>query len=411
MLKILIISDAFWPDYTGGITKSLLTEIEGLVTHGHQIVIVTRRLKKNSTPYERRDGYEVYRYPSPPKGSILYWTYPFFSLMQLPKLVKEMQISDFDVVYIHNPFQMLGLQRVCSGVPTVYTFHAPMLKEVEIERKHGKYGLFTPFVSFAKPVIRMVEQKALHQAKVILIRSQFMKEEMHRLYRSVDSRKIEVVPLAVDTARFKFANDPKAVRKSLGLPEDRKILLTVRRVVGRMGLENLIDAMKLVTKRHPEALLLIGGKGYLEGVLQKRIRSQELDQWVKMLGFIPEEELPLYYQAADLFVLPTVELEGFGLATIEALSCGTPVIATPIGANPEVVAPLGSEFLCKDVTAKGLAERINWWLTQGISAEVRQACREYCVSRFAVEAVVASLEDIFIRAIKMKGGNDEYAGR
>jgi len=171
-----------------------------------------------------------------------------------------------------------------------------------------------------------------------------------------------------------------------------------------MGLENLIDAMKRVAKRHPEVLLFIGGKGYLEKELQERIHSQGLEQHIQLLGFIPEEKLPSYYQAADLFIMPTVELEGFGLSTIEALSCVTPVIATPVGANPEVVGPLSSEFLCKDATAEALAERINWWLSQSISAEVRQACRDYCVSRFAVESVVTSLEDIFAEAIKLKGG-------
>jgi len=402
-MKVLVASDAFWPDHTGGITKSLLTEVEGLVARGHQIVVVTRRLKEDSARYERGNGYEVYRYPSPARGSGFYRTYPLFSLTQLPKLVKELQIFSFDVAYVHNPFQMLGLQRVHLGIPFVYTFHAPTPMEIEIDARRGKYGFFAFFLSVAKPLIRMAERQALCQASVILVHSQFMGGEMHRLYGNINPRKIAVVPLAVDTVRFKSANDPKAIRKSLGLPEDRTILLTVRRLVARMGLENLIDAMKLMVKSHPEALLLIGGKGYLEKDLQERIRSQGLEHHVRLLGFIPEEKLPSYYQAADLFVLPTTELEGFGLATIEALSCGTPVIATPVGANPEVVGPLGNEFLCRDVTAEALAEQINWWLNRGISAEIRQACREYCVSRFAVESVVASLENIFAEAIRLKG--------
>lgn len=90
------------------------------------------------------------------------------------------------------------------------------------------------------------------------------------------------------------------------------------------------------------------------------------------LGFIPEEELPAYYQTADLFVLPTAELEGFGLVTIEALSCGTPVLATPLGANPEVLSALGAEFLCKDKTVEAIAECINRWLDRGIPVDVRK---------------------------------------
>src|SRR5207249_11624167 len=58
------------------------------------------------------------------------------------------------------------------------------------------------------------------------------------------------------------------------------------------------------------------------------------------LGFIPDETLPSYYHAADVFVLPTRELEGFGLVTVEALACGTPVLGTPVGATPEVLSGL-----------------------------------------------------------------------
>lgn len=395
-MDILVVADAFWPDHTGGISKSLLSEVEGLASRGHRVVVIARRLKKDSSAYEKREGYEVYRYLAPNEGSALYRTYPLFSIVQLPKLIRNLQIR-LDVAYVHNPFQMLGIQWANLDLPEVYTFYAPILREIEIERKEGKYGFLSPLLNASKPFIRMAEYQALRRATVILVRSQFMKNEMRCLYKDIDPTKIALIPLAVDTVRFSFTTDPKAVRKRLGLPEDRIVLLTVRRLVARMGLENLVDAMRLVVEKHPKVLLLIGGKGYLENALRERIRSLGLERYIQLLGFIPEEMLPGYYQAADLFVLPTSELEGFGLATIEALSCGTPVVATPVGANPEVVGPLGSEFLCKDKTAEAIAERIIWWLDQGISTEVRQKCREYCVSRFTVEFVVASLEDIFAR--------------
>ena len=405
-MKILIVSDAFWPDDTGGITKSLLTEVEGLVGRGHQVTIITRRLQKSLPSYQRREGYDLYRYLSPVKGSASYRTYPFFSLIRLPKLAIELHRNlNFDMLYTHNPFQFAGLNRAHLGIPIVHTFYAPAPREIEIDAKRGKYGLIgSCFTDIVIGAIKRIESQALCKADVILVRSKFIEREMYNLYGDVTSAKVRLIPLAVDTARFKFASEPKAIRRDLGLLQDHVILLTVRRLVARMGLENLIDAMKCVVECHPEVVLLIAGSGYLDKEFRERIHSQGLEQHVQLLGFIPEEKLPSYYQAADLFILPTTELEGFGLATIEALSCGTLVIATPIGANPEVVGPLGSELLCKDATAKALAERINWWLDRGISAEVRQACREYCVSRFAVESVVASLEQIFTEAIRPKVG-------
>jgi len=402
-LRILVVSDAFWPYHIGGITKSLLTEVEGFVARGHQVVVVSRRLRKDLPFHEVRKGYEIYYYDSPDENGIFYRIYPFFSIIKLPNLVSKLQDSDFDVIYVHNPFQMIGLQRVCFGTPIIYVFHAPTPVEIEIDAQRGKYGFFSFGLRFINLFIKMIEHRALRQATLVLVRSNFMKEEIKRLYIDVDYSKLFVIPLAIDTTHFNFISNPKRGRKNLGLPEDRWILLTVRRLVARMGLENLINAMKLVKKEHSQALLLIGGKGYLENTLRELIRSHGLEQSVRLLGLIPEEKLASYYQAADLFVLPTRELEGFGLVTLEALSCGTPVIATPVGANLEVVGPLGGEFLCKDTTPEALAERISYWLSRGISAEVRQACRDYCVSRFAVESVIADLENLFIEAIKRKG--------
>jgi glycosyltransferase involved in cell wall biosynthesis len=218
---------------------------------------------------------------------------------------------------------------------------------------------------------------------------------------SRDRASIKILPLAVDTRRFAPAGDRSAVRKLLGIPQDREVMLTVRRLVGRMGLNDLIDAMQMVVQRHPRAVLLIGGTGYLEQALKERVRLKGLEDHVRLLGFVPEEQLPAYYQAADLFVLPTVQMEGFGLVTIEALSCGTPVIATPVGANPEVVGPLDSGLLCERATADGLAERIAWWLERGVSADLRQACREYSLSRFAVAGVTTRLEQIFSQVVRL----------
>lgn len=396
-MNILVVSDAFWPDDTGGISKSLLLEVQALVSRGHRVVVVTRRIRKGLAPYEVREGYELCRYLSPTKESVFYRTYPIFSILALRQLLKDMRWR-FDVVYVHNPFQMLGLLLAHLDVPLIYTFHAPMIKEVTIDAKAGKYGFLSRIVKMIGPVIKMVEEQALRNASLILVRSEYMKRELASIYKSVNIKKALTVPLGIDTERFEFVSDPRVVRDKLDLPKDRKVLLTVRRLVARMGLQNLLNAMKLVVTKHPEVLLVIGGKGYLENALRKYIRSQGLEAYVKLVGFIPEEKLPLYYQAADLFILPTAELEGFGLVTLEALSCGTPVIATPVGANPEVVGPLSEEFLCEDNTAEAMAERIDWWLNRGVTAEIRQRCREYCVSRFDIKSIAFLLENIFVEA-------------
>jgi len=405
-MKIVVISDAFWPDHTGGISKSLLTEVKGLMARGHKVIVVTRRLRKNLPLHESRDGYELYRYISPDKSTAFYLLYPLFSLWQVPKLVAHLHSRFcFNVAYVHNLFQAVGLARCLQRIPYVYVFHAPTPSEIEIDVAKGKYGVATPLVKVANYWVKAKERQALTQADAIIVRSKFMEEEMHKLYGEVGKGKTIRIPSCVDTQRFSFVEDPCVIREELGLPLNRPILLTVRRLVARMGLENLITAMGYVIKKVPDALLLIGGKGYLENCLRNQVKALNLDSNVKFLGFIPEGKLPKYYQAADLFILPTIALEGFGLATIEALSCGTPVIATPVGANPEVLEPFKKEFLCQDTTPEALAERIVWFIGQGINGELRRRCRNYCETNFSITKVVSSIEEVLVAVSEGQNGS------
>lgn len=78
-----------------------------------------------------------------------------------------------------------------------------------------------------------------------------------------------------------------------------------------------------------------------------------------LLGRISDDDLLTWYRVADLAVTPTLALEGFGLSTAEAMSCGTPVVVTPVGANPEVVSGLGSEFVAASTSPHDIAMAVN----------------------------------------------------
>jgi glycosyltransferase involved in cell wall biosynthesis len=397
-LTILVVTDAFWPQHTGGITKSLATEVEKLVDNGHEVVVVTRRLQEDSPQHDPREGYDVYRCRSPTKDSRLYHAYPLASLGLLPRLVDRLNDRfGFDIAYVHNAFQSKGVDRASSSIPQIYTYHAPLSGEIAIHADKGKYGWKTPIVRVANHGFKRLERHVLDTADLILARSQFMADEISRIHG--DGYNPEIIPLAVDSERFAFTESPRGARNELGLPTDRTILLTVRRLVPRVGLESLIDAMVAVAEHHPDVLLLIGGKGYLRSTLEQRIRERNLEDHVQLLGFIPENDLPKYYGAADISVMPTEELEGFGLSTIESLSCGTPVVATPVGANPGVLGPLNEKLLCEDASARALAERLTEWIKRGIQPELRINSRQYCEKAFSARAVVESLETLFENTI------------
>ena len=170
----------------------------------------------------------------------------------------------------------------------------------------------------------------------IHVMSDFSVSLLWKLYR-IPAERIVKIPGGVDVERFQPAADRRQVRAGLGLPLDSPLLLTVRNLEARMGLDTLLAAMVRLGAPVARASVLIGGAGSLREALERQVGQLGLDKHVTFLGFVPDAELPRYYQAADVFVLPTRELEGFGLVTVEALACGTPVLGTPVGATPELL--------------------------------------------------------------------------
>jgi glycosyltransferase involved in cell wall biosynthesis len=402
-MNILCLPHAFWPDYTGGVVKSVLTEIEGLAAMGHHVVVASKRLHPDHPEYEARDGYELYRYARPSMGTLLRQTSPLLRFSVPPELVDMLHHRyDFDVAYVHNISPMIGLRMALCLIPAVYVYHASAHREIALDLKYGRYGARTWFVHLGNNWVKNVEEITLGEAETIVFRSRFMQNDMAQLYGDMAKNKMRLLPLCVDTDKYKFAENSRGAREELELPLDRPVLLTIRRLVGRMGLENLIGAMRSVVEQFSDVLLLIVGKGYLEKKLRALISQLNLERNISMLGFVPEESLARYYQAADLFVMPTSAYEGFGLSTIEALSCGTPVMATPVGANREIVGLLGNEFLFADETAHAMSVGIKSFLSKSPDSAMRARCRRFCVEHFDRGKVCEDLAGILSEAAALK---------
>jgi glycosyltransferase involved in cell wall biosynthesis len=171
-----------------------------------------------------------------------------------------------------------------------------------------------------------------------------------------------------------------------------------------MGLENLISAFEIVQNGRPDLLLVIGGEGPLEKALREQARRCGVEDFVRFAGYIPDEDLPSYYQMADLFILPTTELEGFGLVTVEAFASGLPVLGTPIGGTREILAKLGSDYLFEDSTpqsiATGILKALNGWATnQAFYNNISQTCRKVAEQHYSWDNHVSQLEDLFLSMI------------
>src|SRR5437667_2488685 len=171
-----------------------------------------------------------------------------------------------------------------------------------------------------------------------------------------------------------------------------------------MGLDLLIRAMAILKRDRPEALLLIGGVGSVRQELESFSEALGLREQVRFLGFIPDEALPLYYPAADVFILPTRELEGFGLVTVEALACGTPVLGTPVGATPEILVPLSPALVFRGLAPETMAEDLRRFLEAErrdpeAHARLREACRRHVEAHYTWDRTIDALEEELTRLV------------
>jgi glycosyltransferase involved in cell wall biosynthesis len=246
---------------------------------------------------------------------------------------------------------------------------------------------------------KLIERKVLRKSDHTVVLSDYTKGKLEKAY-GLSPAKIHIIPGGVDLDRFRPHDDKQSLRNRLGIPNDHFTLLTVRNLEPRMGLENLILAFKKVVEDKNDTLLILGGEGPLAPELKSLAREVGIADLVKFTGFIPEEKLPYYYQMADLFILPTRELEGFGLVTVEALASGLPALGTPVGGTKEILAHVGPEFLFSDATPDSMAGLIlksmqTWTTNPEIYNEISRKCRNVAENHYSWDAHITSLENLF----------------
>lgn len=151
--------------------------------------------------------------------------------------------------------------------------------------------------------------------------------------------------------------DTIVARDRLGLPVDAKIIFTLGNLIKRKGFNYLINAMELICSQRGDMLCFIGGTGPERRGLQGQIDQLRLDEKVKLLGSVPADILPLWMNACDLFVLPSLN-EGNPTVMFEALGCGKPFVGTRVGGVPEIITSDQYGLLVEPADPEDLAEKI-----------------------------------------------------
>ena len=210
-------------------------------------------------------------------------------------------------------------------VPHILTFHT--LSLIKMQSRAGE----------SEPATRQqVEQELMASADHIVAFSPHERDAMVRLYQA-DATRIGLIPCGVDLSLFRPL-DQQEVREKLGL-NGEKVLLYVGRIEPLKGLELLLHtAAQLQTCEQIRVLVVGGGAGRDQEIdrLREMAKSLNVDEVFDFIGRVDQQDLPLYYNAADVCVVPSF-YESFGLAALESMACGTPVVATRAGGLSTII--------------------------------------------------------------------------
>jgi len=315
--KILCVTNDFGPR-AGGIETFVIGLIERLPFGS---VIVYTNAQENSAPYDHewveKFGVEVIR----DKAKILLPT-PGVAYC-VNAIVRERNIS---TVFFGAaaPLGLLSRGLRKAGVQQI------------VALTHGHevwWSKVWPFTLAMKSISRHVDHLTyLGEYTRSAIAQSITKEATTRM--------VKIAP-GIDTDHFSPV-DASQLRSELGLTE-KKVIVSVGRLVHRKGQDVLIEAMPAIIKEVPEAHILMIGEGPYRSYLENRVKALGLQERVTFIGRLQYADLPRYICAGDLFVMPSrsrlagLEVEGLGIVYLEASACGLPVIAGISGGAPDAV--------------------------------------------------------------------------
>jgi glycosyltransferase involved in cell wall biosynthesis len=353
----------------GGVERYIRYLSNESIRAGHKVSVVVSR-PPGSPGREISDGIEEIR------------TRPFFTIFKvpiMPSYYRCLSSVNPDIVHAHGTLPGVSdiavMYAARNNKPSVFDYQFDGNAESAIG------NLFAAIYNrFINPIAVSSASKVTATSISYAQTSPVLKHYLN---------KIEVVPNGVDLEHFNPAVKEGNIREKYQLPAEN-IVFFAGRFVKYKGLEYLIRAMKYVK----DGTLVIAGIGPEEQNLKRIIKEQNITN-IRFLGLIPHEELPYFYKISDVYVLPSITRgENFGIAALEAMACGTPVVASALpGVRELVTDACGIKFKPKDI--KGLADAINTLLSNSsLRAKMGKSARENA-EKYGWDVIAKMVLDIY----------------
>lgn len=344
---------------TGGMSVYIRELARALGERGHRVDIFTRTADgaQPGQPFALSENVRLIHLDlgagaDAPKAELAPYLSSFFRALEE---FRESEGIDYDVVHSHYWLsgQVGILARQAWGVPHVTTFHT--LGAVK--------NLLCANASESETRIA-AERRIVESCDRILVTSRREMQNLRCHYRAPVNN-LAVVPCGVNLGLFRPVPKPDA-RRRIGVALQDRLVLYVGRFAPEKGLDRLLAAVACLQHFPRLRVMIVGGDGEGDPAYRRMrhvCREAGIEERVTFAGRVDQTVLPQYYSAADLLVLPSV-YESFGMVALEALACGTPVVATRVGATDELIRQEATGRLVKSDSARSLADAIAAVLSQ-----------------------------------------------
>lgn len=381
-MKIAIIATYTVDHIMGGREVHIKMLADCLVKKGHKVTILTTR-HPEGLKYRNDNGVDIYYFhKDQPKFYRASYYKEFCNFFR-----NINQEHNFDVT--HNQQTLIGYSyiKLCKKtLPIVTTFHGTVKNEIisHLNTKSIK-GLLLGSYMYLRNLYCPIEKVTLDKSDKVIAVSNELREDIKKQY-NIPDKNLVVIPNGIDTTKFEPMSSD-ALKSELYL-NDEKIVLSVGRINEQKGFQLLIKALPYLLERHAARLIIIGTGPYLR-TLKLMVKKSGLQDRVIFTGRVTDEDLPKYYNLADVFVFPTLRLEGLPYVIPEAMACGKPVISSRIGGIPTAIEDGQDGILIEPGNLDELTKNILYLLgNESIADEMGRRARKKVINKLSLDKMV-----------------------
>ncbi len=398
MKNVLVISSTF-PRWKADTTPDFVYELSNRLARKDRKIIVLAPHAYGSAKIEKLDKIQVHRFryfipsklqkvaygagiiPNVRNNFLAKFQVLFFLISEYLVAKSLARKYNPDIIHTHwiIPQGIIGtILKKIYKVPLIVTIHGS--------------DLF-PLKNF---LFKKMQKIILKNCDVCTVNSEATKNEVVRRFPEF-SNKLNIIPMGVDTKIFSKNNRIKNKFKQY---KNKKIILFVGRLNEQKGVDYLIKAIPIVKNKFPNTLLLVIGEGEYKRELEKLVSSLSVNENIKFLGAIEHKKTADYYNLADVFVLPSITskigTEGLGLVLLEAMACGTCVIATSSGGIKFIVRDNENGLLVRERNEIDLANNIIKVLSdKKLRDKLAENGRNYVKEKYDWANIVGKFDEIY----------------